>query len=86
MAFRGCEICKRPLEPERLEHPATRLCKEHHEAIGKYGGEFVRTTRIENLAKSNSLKKNFGGATVKMRRNEAALAKVREEYERSKEG
>ncbi len=83
MGFRGCEICKRPLEPERLEHPSTRLCIEHHEAIKKYGGEFTRATKTENLAKTNSLKKNYGSVSVKMRRNEAALAKLREEYERS---
>ena len=85
MAFRGCEICKRPLEPERLEHPATRLCKEHHEAIQKFGGEFIRQTSQEKLNKTTSLKKNFGAVSVKMRRNALGLARLREEYDRSRE-
>jgi hypothetical protein len=85
MSFRGCEICKRPLEPQRLEHPTTRLCNEHHEAIQKYGGEFVRATHTENLGKAGSLKKNFGGVSVRMQRNEAAIARLREDYERGKQ-
>jgi hypothetical protein len=64
--LRGCERCKQPIPPERLEAlPQTRLCLQCSEEVG---GEFKVSVSNENLAKTNSLKKNYGGVNVRMRR------------------
>src|SRR5690348_5399820 len=45
---RRCEICQKPIEPERLEAiPQTRLCAEHARQIAQYGGEFRATATAE---------------------------------------
>jgi ribosome-binding protein aMBF1 (putative translation factor) len=78
---RPCEICGQPIEPQRIEvNPATRLCIEHHKMIGKYGGEFKISSREDKTSKEGSLKKNYGGVTTSVRRNEEAIARLRAEY------
>jgi Prokaryotic dksA/traR C4-type zinc finger len=80
---RPCAICGQPIDRERVEAvPETRLCTEHARRIAKYGGEFVLTATQASLGKSGSLKKNYGDVSVARSRNTAALAKLREEYER----
>jgi len=79
---RPCEICGRPIEAIRIEViPATRLCQEHGQMFRKFGGEFIVRSREDKTSKENSLKKNYAGVTTKLTRNEAAVAKVRREYE-----
>jgi hypothetical protein len=63
---RLCQRCKAEIPVERLEVvPETRLCVRCCEEVG---GEFDRVIVPENLAKSGSLKKNYGGFTVKKTR------------------
>jgi hypothetical protein len=63
---RRCQRCKAEIPLERLEvMPETRLCVRCSQEVG---GEFERTIIPENLAKSGSLKKNYGGFTVKKTR------------------
>jgi hypothetical protein len=82
MKTRACEVCKRLIDPERIDAlPETRLCTEHARMIAKYGGEFILTTRQERLNKENSLKRNYGGVSAKMRRNHLALKKLCKEYD-----
>ena len=82
MAFRACEICKKPLNPERAEGlPMTRLCIEHAHEIEKLGGEFKTYINEELTSKQGSLKKNYGGVTLYRRRNQEAMLKLREAYE-----
>jgi hypothetical protein len=51
---RPCEICGKLSDPERIEAvPETRLCMEHAESIGKYGGEFLLTGTQASLGKSS---------------------------------
>jgi hypothetical protein len=84
---RPCEICGRPIEPERLELLAdTRLCGEHARQIGKYGGEFVLTGTQASLAKGGSLKRNYGDVSVAKRRNGEGLQRLREDFQRANEG
>ena len=66
MKTRYCERCKVEIPAERIEVlPETRLCVNCSQTVG---GEFeVRISR-ENLGKAGSLKKNYGGVTVKMKR------------------
>ena len=59
---RHCERCKREIPAERLEVlPQTRMCVECVRAVG---GEFDLAIVPENLAKSGSLKKNYGSFEV----------------------
>ena len=82
MKTRPCEICRRPIEEERIEVvPETRLCAEHARQVQKYGGEFTVTYEKERTSKPGSLKRNYGGVTPHKARNEEALRKLREEYE-----
>jgi hypothetical protein len=82
MAYRGCEICKKPIETERAEGvPETRLCVQHAHEIGKYGGEFRTVVNEDLTSKHGSLKKNYGGVTVYRRRNVEALLRLRDAYE-----
>jgi hypothetical protein len=63
---RPCARCHALIPPERLEVlPETRLCVACSQAIG---GEFVMTIETENLAKTGSLKKNYGSINVRKRR------------------
>lgn len=80
---RGCEICKKPIDLERLENDSqTRLCTEHARKIQKFGGEFLITATQERTSKEKSLKRTYGSVSVQMTaRNHEALRKLREEYE-----
>lgn len=79
---RPCEICDAAIEEDRLEIlPDTRLCAEHARRIAKHGGEFVVTATQASLGKSGSLKKNYGDISVARTRNQAALARLREEID-----
>ena len=79
-ATRPCEICKRPIEPERLEAvPQTRLCAEHAREVVKYGGEFRATA----TAAGTGQKTGRGVVAVHQVRNAEALDKLRAEYEGS---
>jgi len=83
---RPCEICKQPIEPERLEAvPETRLCTAHAKQIQKYGGEFLVAATQERTSKPGSLKVNYGGVNTSSVRNQEALAKLHDEYERARE-
>jgi len=63
---RPCERCGNLIPLERLEAlPETRVCVRCSQTIG---GEFVVSIVPENLAKTGSLKKNYGGYTVQKRR------------------
>jgi hypothetical protein len=82
MAFRGCEICKQPIEAERAEaDPMTRLCVKHAREIAKFGGEFRTVISEDVTSKQGSLKKNVGGVTTNRVRNTEAVLKLREAYE-----
>jgi hypothetical protein len=79
---RPCEICKQPIDAERIEAVSeTRLCSAHAHQIQKYGGEFIVTATQERTSKAGSLKHNYGGVTTCKKRNEQALAKLRDEFE-----
>jgi hypothetical protein len=76
---RFCEICKQPIDPERVEVlPETHLCTTHAREIEKFGGEFRLLTHQEKTSKAGSLKKNFGGVATKKVRNDEAMRKLRE--------
>ncbi len=82
MAFRGCEICKQPIEAERAESdPLTRLCSEHAREIAQFGGEFSMVASQDLTSKQGSLKKNYGDVTTARRRNEDAVRKLRAAYD-----
>lgn len=80
--MRYCEICKAPIDPERVEAiPETRLCVEHGREIQRFGGEFVVTASQERTSKQGSLKHNYGGVSTSRTRNHEAIARLREAYE-----
>ena len=59
---RPCQRCGVMIPLERIEVlPETRLCVECSKAVG---GEFSLTMTPENLAKSGSIKKNYGSFEV----------------------
>ena len=59
---RPCQRCGVEIPPERIEVlPDTRLCVACSKAVG---GEFDLTLTPENLAKSGSLKKNYGSFSM----------------------
>jgi hypothetical protein len=63
---RRCARCQAEIPSERLEIlPETRLCVACSRAVG---GEFDVTVISENLAKTGSLKKNYGSISVRKRR------------------
>ena len=63
---RPCERCGKIISSERVEAiPETRLCIDCSKAVG---GEFQISYVQENLAKSGSLKKNYGSLTMKKTR------------------
>jgi hypothetical protein len=81
--IRACEICKQPIDPERLEAlPETRLCTEHAREILRYGGEFIVTAEQERTSKPGSLKRNYGGISTSKVRNASAMARLRAEFDR----
>lgn len=76
---RFCEICKQPIDPERVEViPDTHLCTRHAHEIQQFGGEFRLLSHQEKTSKVGSLKKNFGGVTTRKVRNNDAMRKLRE--------
>jgi hypothetical protein len=61
--MRYCERCGGEIPEERVEAlPETRVCVKCSEAMG---GEFEVHVVKENLGKAGSLKKNYGGITVR---------------------
>ena len=63
---RPCQRCGVMIPAERIEVlPETRLCADCSKAIG---GEFQLSMTPENLAKSGSLKKNYGSFEFKKTR------------------
>jgi Prokaryotic dksA/traR C4-type zinc finger len=63
---RFCQRCGVEVPAERIEAlPDTRVCVRCSEAIG---GEFELRVSRENLGKAGSLKKNYGGVTVRKKR------------------
>lgn len=65
---RFCARCRQEIPTERVAAlPDTRLCIACSQSVG---GEFDLEVRQENLAKTNSLKKNYGGVEVRKRRRE----------------
>ena len=63
---RFCQRCGVEIPAERIEAlPETRVCIKCSEAIG---GEFELRISRENLGKAGSLKKNYGGVSVRQRR------------------
>ena len=63
---RPCQRCGVMIPVERIEVlPETRLCAECSKAVG---GEFELSMTPENLAKSGSLKKNYGSFEFKKTR------------------
>lgn len=79
---RPCEICGRPIEAIRIEViPATRLCQAHGQMIRQFGGEFIIRAREDKTSKENSLKKNYGGVTTRLSRNDEAVVRLRRAYQ-----
>lgn len=80
--MRFCEICKKEIDPERVEVlPDTRLCGEHARAIEAFGGEFNVVGTQSSLSKAGSLKKNYGDVGVEKIRNQEAVDKLKEQYD-----
>ena len=83
MAHRGCEVCKKDIDPERAAAlPTTRLCIDCARLIAKYGGEFKAVVNQDKTSKEGSMKKNFGGVTTRLRRNKDGIQKLRDDFER----
>src|SRR4051812_1707054 len=83
---RPCEICGQPIDPERVEAlPNTRLCTAHARQLEKLGGEFKVSATWERTSKPGSLKRNYGGVTPKLRRNDRGLAQLRAAYQAEQE-
>ena len=63
MKTRPCIRCGQEIPEERLEAlPETRLCVGCSQEVG---GDFIVTISRENLGKSGSLKKNYGGVNIR---------------------
>lgn len=78
---RLCEVCKKAMEPERLEASGdTRLCLLHAKKIEAFGGEFITKAVQERTSKSGSLKLNYGGIETTRQRNHAAIERLKDEY------
>ena len=59
---RPCQRCGKEIRAERVEAlPETRLCIQCSQEIGS---DFISVVKQENLAKTGSLKKNYGGARL----------------------
>src|SRR5580704_2257221 len=80
---RFCAVCNSEISAERIEtDKETRLCKQHADAILKYGGEFIRTGEYASLGKKESIKHNFGDVNVTFQRNEEGLRRLLDDYDR----
>ena len=87
MAMRLCEICKQPIETERLESvTGTRLCTTHAEAIDAYGGEFIVSAQQERTSKAGSLKLNYGGIATSQKRNQEGMDRLKDDFELTRGG
>ena len=63
---RPCQRCNALIPIERIEAlPETPLCLKCSQEVG---GDFEVVVTSENLAKTGSLKKNYGGWTIKKKR------------------
>ncbi len=83
--MRHCEVCKQLIDADRAEAILqTRLCTEHAREIQKYGGEFIMSSTQEKTSKEGSLKKNYGGISTRLRRNERAISQLKDDYDRAK--
>ena len=81
--MRYCIVCKTEIESERMEAiPATRLCVQHGKEIQKYGGEFRLSASQERTSKQSSLKINYGGISTTSKRNDDALNRLLDDYEK----
>jgi hypothetical protein len=68
MTTRQCVRCDAEIPAERVEAmPETRVCVQCSREIG---GEFEVRGVPENLSKTGSLKKNYGGISVEKRRKQ----------------
>jgi Prokaryotic dksA/traR C4-type zinc finger len=66
IASRKCIRCQAAIPPERLKVlPETQLCVPCSQAVGS---DFETVIVSENIGKAGSLKKNYGGISVKKRR------------------
>ena len=60
---RPCQRCRAMIPEERVEAlPDTRLCVQCSQDIG---GDYIVSVTRESLGKPGSLKKNYGGASLK---------------------
>ena len=63
---RPCIRCKAMIPAERIEAlPETRLCVKCSQEVGS---DFETAIVSENLAKAGSMKKNYGGISLRKRR------------------
>lgn len=63
---RPCKRCRAEIPAERVEAmPDTSLCVKCSEAVG---GEWDYTFASENIGKAGSLKKNYGGISLRKTR------------------
>ena len=63
---RPCQRCQAEIPAERIEAlPETRLCVRCSQDVGS---DFEISVSQENVGKSGSLKKNYGGVNVTKRR------------------
>ncbi len=80
--MRLCLICKKEIEPERIESViGTRLCTEHGHEIEQFGGEFKLTASQERTSKKTSLKVNYGSVSTARIRNDDAIEDLKDLYE-----
>ncbi len=65
-----CDRCGAEIPAQRLEAvPDTRLCIAWaREVEARYGGEFELIVDHERVSKPGSLRRNFGGITIRARR------------------
>ena len=80
--MRLCMICKKEIEPERIEAViGTRLCSEHGREIEQFGGEFRLTASQERTSKKTSLKVNYGSVNAARVRNHDAIEDLKDLYD-----
>jgi hypothetical protein len=73
---RRCERCDATIPAARVAAlPETWLCIACSEEVG---GDFIYTATQENLAKAGSMKKNYGGITIKKQRRAIQPKRPRE--------
>ena len=65
---RACKRCRKEIPAERIEAlPETQLCVR---CSGEVGSDFIVFAIPETTSKVGSLKKNYGGWTVRKKRRE----------------